>query len=236
MKFSRTLGGVAVVLCAWCCAGRAVATSEEAEFLKHVAEQFVLAQFPDRDEGSYKVEVEAGRLDEKRDYGGKCQGYLTAELAGQKVIPGALVKIMCSKPDSRYSISVPVSVTILRPTLIASRPLPRGTVIDSSMLTETWVSEKINNPAAINDLQGLEGVKLKKDIKAGSQIKRNDFCMVCRGDMVTIEASTSNLSLKTSGQAVDDGNLNDTVQIRNSKSKKIVTAVVTGPGAVRVML
>lgn len=236
MKLSGSLIFLAAALGAALCPGPAAATPAEAEFLKHVAEQFVLAQFPDRNHGSYKVEVKAGKVDELRDYGGKCEGYLTAELAGQKVVPGAQVRIECSRPGAKFTVNVPVSVSILRPAVIAARPLPRGTVLDASMLQSTWVSEKLSNPAAVSDPQGLLGVKLKKDLKAGSQIRRSDFCMICRGDMVTIEAATSNLSLKTSGQAVDDGNLNDNVQIRNTKSKKIVTGVVTGPGTVRVLL
>ena len=35
--------------------------------------------------------------------------------------------------------------------------------------------------------------------------------------------------------ALDEGKLNDTIQVRNSKTGKIVTGIVDGPGIVRVI-
>ncbi len=214
----------------------AKATRAEAEFLRTVAEQYVLAQFPQGQQGGARIDVKAARLDERRDYGGKCEGYLTAELQGSRITRSSQVKISCARPGAGYTIYVPVTVRRLIPSVTAAQNLPRSTVIGPGMLKEDYVDESTNSQAAVNDAQALQGVKLKRDIREGEQIRNGDFCMVCRGDPVNIEAVTSNLSLKAQGETLTDGNLNDQVQVRNSKSKKVITATVTGAGTVRVLL
>ncbi|MGN0908909.1 MAG: flagellar basal body P-ring formation chaperone FlgA [Succinivibrio sp.] len=213
-----------------------MATRAEADFLRTVAEQYVLAQFPAGQDGGARIDVKAARLDERRDYGGKCEGYLTAELNGSRITRSSQVKITCSKPGSAYTIYVPVTVRRLVPTVTAATNIPRSAVITQDMLRQDYVDESTNSQAAVNDAQALVGAKLKREVREGEQIRSGDFCMVCRGDPVNIEAVTSNLSLKAQGEALTDGNLNDQVQIRNSKSKKVIQATVTGAGTVRVLL
>ena len=232
---SLLIGLTAAAACAFMPAS-ALATSAEAEFLRTVAEQYVLAQFPQGLQDGAKIDVKAARLDERRDYGGKCEGYLTAELQGSRITRSSQVKITCAKPGAGYTIYVPVTVRRLIPSITAATSLPRATVIGPGMLKEDYVDESTNSQAAINDAKVLEGAKLKRDIRQGEQIRNGDICMVCRGDPVNIEAVTSNLSLKAQGEALTDGNLNDQVQVRNSKSKKVITATVTASGTVRVLL
>jgi flagella basal body P-ring formation protein FlgA len=212
------------------------ATRAEAEFLRTVAEQYVLAQFPNNQNQDFRIDVKAARLDERRDYGGKCEGYLTAELQGSRITRSSQVKITCSKPGAGYSIYVPVTVRKLIPSVTAAADLPRSTVITRDLIKEDYVDQSTNSQAAVNDPGALIGAKLKREVKAGDQFHSGDFCMVCRGDPVNIEAVTSNLSLKAQGEALTDGNLNDQIQVRNAKSKKVISATVTAAGTVRVLL
>lgn len=236
MKRTSLLTAISAFTLTFFISSSAQATRAEAEFLRTVAEQYVLAQFPKNTDSLSKIEVEAAKLDERRDYGGKCEGYLTAELQGSRITRSSQVKITCSKPGSGYTVYVPVTVRRLVASVTAAANLPRSTVISPDMLKEGFVDENTNSQSAVNNPDELTGVKLKRDIKEGDQIKKGDFCMVCRGDPVNIEAVTSNLSLKASGEALSDGNLNDQVQVRNSKSKKVITATVTAAGTVRVRL
>lgn len=210
------------------------ATSEETEYLRHVAEQYMLAQFPS--DSQYKIEVKAGKLDERRSYGGHCDGYLMAEIPGSRITRSSLVRISCRDPKNTYTVTVPVTVRKLVPTVTAADNLRKQTVITPQMLREAYVDIDTNSATAVNDAGSLVGCKLKKDVKAGDQIKNGDFCMVCRGDEVNIEAVSGNLYLKTKGEALGDGNLNDQVQVRNSRSRKVVNATVTAAGTVRVLM
>ncbi len=221
------------IACMLCLSTQAQASKEEAAFFKKAAEQYMLAQFP-KDNSSNKIEVKAGFIDESRDFGGKCEGYLTAQLQSKRIMRNSQVKLSCNKPNHSWTLMIPVSVRRLVPTVTAIVNIPKRSVIDESMLEASYVDADVNSVSAINDVNALVGSRLKKDIKAGDQIKSGDFCMICRGDNITLLAQKGSLSVKTQGQALSDGNLGDQVQVRNTKSRKVVTGIVTQAGIVQV--
>lgn len=210
------------------------ATPQEAEFLRKVAEQYILAQFTNLDD-STKIEVEASRLDERRDYGGKCEGYLTAQLKGNEIRSTSQVIITCSQPKNSYQIVLPVKVKRLTRALVAARNLSRGAVIGSQDLTPVYLDESTNLTTAVSDPNLLVGSRLKRDVKAGDQIRSNAFCVVCKNDKVNIIAQSHALQLKLAGQALEDGTVNDTIRVKNLKSGKIISGVVVAPSQVKVI-
>ncbi|MCR5537474.1 MAG: flagellar basal body P-ring formation protein FlgA [Succinivibrio sp.] len=213
----------------------AAASQAEVNFLRHVAEQYIIAQFPKRPDDDRKIEVRASKLDGSRNYGGRCEGYLTAELQGEELKNSNIVKISCTRPKNGYTLLVPVSVKILRPALVAVQNIPHGTMITDELLTETYLPEHEHQAGSVGLRSQVVGSKVKKDIKAGEQIKLNSFCLVCKGDQVNLIAEKGNLSLKAAGFALTDGNYGDAIQVRNAKSKKIVQAVVRSPTEVQVV-
>ena len=212
----------------------AKATPQEADFLRRVAEQYILAQFQHQN-NDVKIQVQAGRLDERRNFNGKCEGYLTAELRGNEVKSTSQVIINCSQPGNTYSIVVPVRVTMLNMGLVAAHNLSRGARITSSDLEQIYIEETANLSTAVSDPNILVGSRLKRDIKEGDQIRSSDFCVVCKNDKVSIIARSHGLSLKTSGLALDDGGINQSIRVRNLKSQKIISGVVTAPAQVEVV-
>ncbi len=210
------------------------ATVEEANFLTNVARQYMLAQF-DNSRTDKKYLVKASRIDPNRDYGGKCSGYLTAELVGGEIKKSNVVRIRCSRKNNPYTVNVPVTVNVARATTVAAANIPKGSTITSDLLEDTFVNENTNTSAVITDKSMILGSKARRDIRAGEQIKASDFCVIAKGDIVTIVAATNNLEIKTQGQALEEGKVNDLIQVKNVKSKKVIQAVVTGPNTVRVI-
>ncbi len=214
--------------------GWVMAAQDEADFYRHVAEQYILAQFPQKQ--GVRAVATAARLDAHRDYGGRCEGYLTAELVGSDIRTNSQVRLSCRKPDFTFTLTVPVTVRLQRQALVAVTDIPRGTVVTESMLETEWVNESTADINAVSDKSEIVGCQIKKEVKRGEQIKQNNFCMVCKGSEVTLIAQKGGLSLKIQGQAVTDGNLNQTVQVRNLKSNKVVSGKVCGPACVQVLL
>lgn len=212
----------------------AQANPQEAEFLRKVAEQYILAQFTNLDD-NVKIEVEASRLDDRRDYGGKCEGYLTAQLKGSEIRSNSQVIITCSRPQNPYQIVLPVKVKRLTRALVASRNLSRGAIITQQDLSSIYLDENTNLTTAVSDPNILVGSRLKRDVKAGDQIRSNSFCVVCKNDKISIIAKSHALQLKTAGIALDDGTINDTIRIKNLKSGKVISGVVIGPAQVKVI-
>ncbi|MBQ9274055.1 MAG: flagellar basal body P-ring formation protein FlgA [Succinivibrio sp.] len=227
----------AVAAAVWCLGLAPVqpagATEQEAAFLRHVAEQYMLAQFPTERDG-VRIQVKAGVIDTRKDYGGKCPGYLTAQLQGSRITENSKVKIVCKDQKHPYSVVVPVTVKRQRLTMVAAENLPRGTVLSEQMLEEVWLDENAITPGTVNERLAVVGSRLKKDLKAGDTLRNGMFCLVCKGDTVSLEANNGKLSLKTTAEAVEDGNLADNIRVKNLKSKKIISARVTGAGTVSV--
>ena len=243
MSIRRLLGSWGSLIGLTCCAlgvsmsvsSVARATPQEAEFLRTVAEQYILAQFQNQDYGDKKLEVKAGKLDERRNYGGRCTNYLTAELRGNEIKSTSQVKITCSDPKNPYTIYVPVKVALLSPALVAARNLTRGSIIGSSDLRTIYLNDDTNLTTAVSDPNILVGSRLKRDVKEGDQIRSNSFCVVCKNDKVSIVAKSHGLALKTMGIALDDGGINQSIRVRNLKSQKVISAVVSAPSEVQVI-
>jgi flagella basal body P-ring formation protein FlgA len=80
------------------------------------------------------------------------------------------------------------------------------------------------------------GAKAKKRIAQGRAINKTNFCLVCKGDFVTIIAASDGFSIKTQGMALSSGNVNDQIRVRNSRSNKVISPRVKNARQVIVNL
>lgn len=209
------------------------ASEQEAKFLETVAEQYILAQFPNLSDDE-KITVKANPVNPNKNYGGKCEGYLTAELSSDKLKPVSMVKINCSRKDNPYTLYVRVNITKKIVSLVASRNLDRNSFISSNDLQEIYIDARDRDDGSISNKKFLLGAKLKRNIKEGQGIKNSDICSVCKDDRVTIRLNNKSLTLKTSGFALEDGNINDNIKVKNAKSNKIIYGKVTDIGEVTI--
>lgn len=67
-------------------------------------------------------------------------------------------------------------------------------------------------------------------------INLQHICMVCKGDLVTIFAKTGTLTIKTTGFALQDGNVGEQIRVKNQKSGKTISARVQDVKSVAVNL
>lgn len=160
------------------------ATVSEADFLSNVAKQYMLAQF--QEEKGKRYEVSVGRVDAKKDYGGKCPGFLTARLQDGKIKKNNVVVINCARKDHPFTVNVPVNVTVLREVTVAKDNIPRGSVISEDLIDTVFIPETANTAATITDIRSIVGAKARKDIKAGEQLKKSDFCIVAKVILFTL--------------------------------------------------
>jgi flagella basal body P-ring formation protein FlgA len=57
-----------------------------------------------------------------------------------------------------------------------------------------------------------------------------------QGDTVSIYAKTTNVEIKTLGEALRDGNIDEVIRVKNSNTSKQFDAVVIGVGEVEVRM
>jgi flagella basal body P-ring formation protein FlgA len=78
------------------------------------------------------------------------------------------------------------------------------------------------------------GAKLKRNVRLGDVVERNDICVVCRNEKVTIRAIKSGMTITTQGTSLQDGGTGDQVRVKNDKSQRIIEGIVTGAAEITV--
>jgi flagellar basal body P-ring formation protein FlgA len=77
----------------------------------------------------------------------------------------------------------------------------------------------------------------RHSLRPGEPVHASDVevpLVVHRGTLVTILLETPALRLSTEGKAMDDGGMGAVIRVANTKSSRVIDAVVTGPGFVTI--
>lgn len=90
---------------------------------------------------------------------------------------------------------------------------------------------------APNDPDALVGLAAKRPLRMGAAVAGRDVAaveVVKAGEIVTLTYEAEGISLALQAKAVSGGGVGETINVQNVSSKKIVQAVVTGPGQATV--
>ena len=188
--------------------------------------------------GAAKVKITPQKLD-KRLTPPACLPPIIAEIATNRAIKRTnTVKISCNSPQLNYpwQIFLSVRVDILYPVVIARELLGRGDLLDRSNISIQYVDQTNLRGQQFDTIELVIGTRVKRRIPPNQPIFSDNLCFVCKGDTVSISARSSNLMIKTVGQALRDGNLGDRIGIKNMHSNKNLHATVTGVGNVEVKM
>jgi flagella basal body P-ring formation protein FlgA len=109
-----------------------------------------------------------------------------------------------------------------------------GTILSQDNLRVAKVEKQRLRSSTFADIESVLGARMKRRIRDGQPISPNQLCYICKGDSIVITADIGGLYVKTSGIAQQDGNIGDTILVRNSQSKKIIDAVVKSANLVAV--
>lgn len=117
------------------------------------------------------------------------------------------------------------------------RDIERAAVIAAEDVKLTRIPRNQLPSDAIADLQPLVGMAARHRLTAGRPVRQSDVerpKLVQRNAIVTIVYQVPGLMVKSTGRALGDGALGETVTILNTQSKRTIIAEVAGPGEVRV--
>lgn len=203
------------------------------ESLEQQAVQFIVEQL--EHDPSSRVEVRALPL-EFRDSTKTCDSEL--ELSTPSTPPfnrQVTVQLKCNDVLT-WTQYIHVRIEEMFPVAIASVAIARGEIIDQDAVSVTLRPKQFVRANFFDNTKTLVGSRSKRTISAGMPITTSMICMVCKGDKVTISANQSNLSISTSGIALEDGNMGDVIRVENSSSGKVLRTRVSGVESVEVNL
>ena len=120
---------------------------------------------------------------------------------------------------------------------VPARRLTPGTIIAPADLQFARVRVgRLQGEVARTPAQAV-GLTLRRIAPAGRPLALADLGRtpaVAKGARVLMQLATGGLALAAQGQALEDGNLGERIQVQNPASRAVLEAEVTGPGRVRV--
>jgi flagella basal body P-ring formation protein FlgA len=118
---------------------------------------------------------------------------------------------------------------------VVTRTIRRGeTVADADI---DWRTVQLSGmpPDLIMQSADLTGMSVRRTLRAGKPIRGRDLrtpILVRKGRSVVMQLIMPGMKLSGSGRALADAAKGETVQIMNTRSKRIVEGIVTGPDKV----
>ena len=143
------------------------------------------------------------------------------------------VQLKCNSP-ALWTQYVHVRIEKLSPVVIAKEHIARGQVIDADSVTVALRAQHFVRAQYVDEPELIVGSRSKRSIRQGLPINANQLCMVCKGDNVNIMATINGLTIKTTGEALEDGAIGENVRVRNRKSGRLVNAQVVAVETVSV--
>ena len=143
------------------------------------------------------------------------------------------VKVKCDD-ISGWTQFVHVRIEELHPVIVTTQAINKGELVTSESIRIEFKPKHFVRASNLDTKQYLVGSRSKRVIRAGAAIGLHHVCMVCKGDNVTIYAKTRTLTIKTTGIALQDGNVGEQIRVKNQKSGKTISARVKDVESVEV--
>lgn len=194
------------------------------------AEKFVLDQL---DPTNIKtINVVATPIDERVDVPA-CNSELTFSSNPEALSQSnVMVKAECS--DNNWYMFMVVKATETQPVVVISSAVSPGTLLTLDNIHVVNMNKKLLRSSTFADVEDVLGARIKRRVTAGIPVDPNNLCFVCKGDSVTISAGNPSMRVKTSGVALEDGRMGETIQVKNRRSNKKIYAQVAGTGRVEI--
>lgn len=88
------------------------------------------------------------------------------------------------------------------------------------------------------DVDEVVGMELRRGLRSGQVVRARDLrrpILVRRGQLVTVVARSSHLTITLPGRAEDSGAMGDVIRVKNPATKKVILAEVKGKKTVEVV-
>ena len=196
------------------------------------AEQFVLGQLDPNNNKT--IDVAAMPID-NRVHVPACGSLLTFT-ASPEALSQSNVTVKAECQNSDWYIFMVVKAIETQPVVVISSAVSPGTLLTIDNIHVVSMNKKRLRTSTFADIEDVVGARIKRRVSAGRPVDPNNLCYVCKGDSVTISARTSTMQVKTSGVALEDGRMGETIEVKNRRSNKKIHARVSSTGQVEISI
>lgn len=171
-----------------------------------------------------QVRVEVFAIDERVKVPQCATGYAFSMPDKGKTQSYASIKVSCEA--TQWYLYVNAKIEQLQRVVVTSDMLSPNTILTQNNLSVADIKTSALRRTTFANIDELLGARVKYRVRPGQPINPNMVCFVCKGDLITLSARTDGLSISTKAVAQEDGNIGDTIQVKNSRSNKVVFARV----------
>ena len=199
------------------------------EMLQSQVEAFVLSSVKASnpsysDESDRQLRVEVFAIDDRVKVPQCGTGYTFA--MPDKGIKQSYASIKVSCEDTQWFLYVNAKIEQLQQVVVTADMLSPNTILTQQNLSLADIKTSSLRRTTFANISDLIGARIKYRVRPGQPINPNMVCFVCKGDLITLSAQANDLSISTKAVAQEDGNIGDTIQVKNSRSNKVVFARV----------
>jgi flagella basal body P-ring formation protein FlgA len=165
----------------------------------------------------------------------------------------ACYPLSSGEPRGRFSMNVELSrdgavaergSVVMEVRCFADLPVPVRTVKRHELLAPDLFEVRRFDVTAVTDqaladLNTCAGYRARQALAAGRPISLSRIepvPVVATGSTVTIVGVGAQFEIRTRGTALQDGQVGQTIKVKNTDSRKILSGVVTAPGTVRIAI
>jgi flagella basal body P-ring formation protein FlgA len=203
--------------------------------LRQIVEDYFAQEYS----GGGRVLVRFGRANEEAlDLCEPRFGFRIQRTSGAALGMVGLKVTVFERGDEVRTFPLLVDVARVAPVVVAARPINLGAIVGADDLRVVEMSVSRGDQPAASEPQAVIGQRARQFIAEGEPVRTRDLeavPLVKRGQLVDVASNVGGVSIMTAAQATSDGAYGDVVTLRADKgSRQHVTAIVTGPGRVRI--
>jgi len=182
--------------------------------------------------------IEPGHLDPRLRLK-QCERALSVFLPrGSRVLGRITVGVKCAGTKA-WSIHVPLTVKVTKTIAVASKLLPRGTLLSKTDIRMKTVDLATLPHGYIDNMAALLGQRLKRRLSPGvafspAIVRKPE--KIKRGQRVTIIARSGAMAVRMAGKALSSGAVGERIKVINTASKRKREGVITAQGEIQVDL
>jgi len=157
---------------------------------------------------------------------------------GMRPLGRTRLGLRCAQGATRWNVSLPVTVRLWATSLVASSPLPAGTVLEARHLHPAEVDLAERPDRAIGQPALAVGRTLRRSLAAGDALRLGDLTLrqlFNTGDTVRIIGNGPGYAVSSEGQAMGPGLEGQAARVRTD-SGRIITGIATAERRVEVAL
>jgi len=193
--------------------------------LQFQIEEFVQNTFANHTEGDIKLSIKP--LDNRLKLA-HCEEDLQFSLPTHNHFAQRVtVNVRCNASPKPWQIYVPVIIESYKPVLIATKLLSPNEYITPQDISLQPVNILTLDRSYFDNPKLLVGKVVKQTIRAGSVIHPNQVSnakLIKKGQLVNILSKNPNFVIRMQGRSLQDGSLNQRIQVENLSSKRIIDA------------